>query len=170
MVDRRTLPRSDEWRRKLSLAAKKRGVPWHATRAAAISNRKWPWDEYPREVAAFIAMQKRVQSGYTTTEWPRTREGFFVFLEYVGRIPRKMKWPSLGRKNHSKGYHPGNCMWQEFIENGQDASTRYYAKRCADPVLAEEYGAKISRALKGRVFSEEHRRNISIAARRRKKK
>lgn len=116
---------------------------WSKKRRAAQSNRmkgfwedskyqkkfeKYPRDKYPREVRHFIAMQERVSVGYSTTVWPRTRKGFFQFLKYIGKIPEDMKKPSVGRKNHKKGYQPGNCAWQERSENSAEVWTRPGAK------------------------------------------
>jgi hypothetical protein len=78
--------------------------------------KKYPWERYPIEVRAFKGLTARAARGYTTTIWPRTTEGFYAFLATVGHAPKMVK-PSIGRIDHTKGYEPGNCLWQEHYEN-----------------------------------------------------
>jgi hypothetical protein len=37
-----------------------------------------------------------------------------------------MKKPTVGRKDHSRGYVSGNYEWQEFGENVREANSRNY--------------------------------------------
>jgi hypothetical protein len=81
------------------------------------NRRIYPVDIYPREVKAFMSLRGRVNRGVTTTCWEQNLAGFMEFLAYVGTVPLWMKEPSIGRVDHSKGYEPGNCGWQELQEN-----------------------------------------------------
>jgi hypothetical protein len=87
---------------------------------------KYPRKQYPHEVELFIGMHDRVKGGYSTTTWARSREGFFDFLSYVGKIPTNMKKATLGRKDHSKGYEPGNCFWQSQSDNTKEMNDRRF--------------------------------------------
>lgn len=83
--------------------------------------KKYPHEDFPNEVKAFERMQGRVLvRKVTTTAWPRTTEGFYEFLACIGPWPTDMKKPSPGRRDHSKGYEPGNVFWQEWEENRLD--------------------------------------------------
>ena len=74
-------------------------------------------------------------------------EGFSRFMEEVGRIPEDMMRPSLGRKDHSIGYEPGNIFWQELSEN------------CAENGYRS--GSKAGKANLGRTLSAAHKSAIS---------
>ena len=74
--------------------------------------------QFKKEADAFQNMQSRATTrGITNTVWPRTTLGFIDFLKEVGPYPKWMRKPSIGRKDHSKGYEPGNVFWQELIDN-----------------------------------------------------
>lgn len=85
---------------------------------------KYPYKQYPREVIKFRAMLDRAHQGYCDTSWKRTTKSFWSFLKAVGPIPKHMKDPSLGRKDHSKGYLPGNVKWQDRRENNGEPWSR----------------------------------------------
>jgi hypothetical protein len=51
--------------------------------------------------------------------WPQTRDGVLAFLAELGPIPDGMIRPSVGRRDHSKGYEPGNVQWEEFNHNSR---------------------------------------------------
>lgn len=95
----------------------------------AFSSRNTVALKFPKEALAFLFMQHRVKHRKLTatgmsTVWPKTPKGFLAFLKYVGRIPDEMKRPTIGRKNHSKGYQPRNCGWQEYSENSAESAKR----------------------------------------------
>lgn len=126
--------------------------------------RKYPKKEYPREVRAFCQMHQRVKMGIAPSYyylWPRTTKGFMSFLKIVGKIPEKMIKPSLGRKNHSKGYTPTNCKWQETYENVIEA-----LRRPENQILRIEgirkNSYKISEANKGRKLTAVWKRKIGL--------
>lgn len=105
---------------------------------------KFPKD-HPKKLAHFIWMQKRVKSGHSTSVWKRTPEGFANFLSCVGLIPKEMERPSLGRKNHSKGYSPNNCGWQEWLENTIEPTTRKSFKKRQSLMMKERWRNKTYR-------------------------
>lgn len=105
--------------------------------------------KYPREIASFLAMHGRVKTGKVVScFWPRSGGGFFAFLDYVGPVPSTMKDPTIGRSNHSKGYEPGNCSWQERAENTAEMWERNRVT----------LSKKISRGLTGKKFPNKKRR------------
>ena len=83
--------------------------------------------EFAAELQAFKGAHNRVLVGKAPSiEWPRTFEGFWLFLKEVGQIPPGMKKPSLGRKLHAKGYQTGNVEWEEHAANSiKRKGTRY---------------------------------------------
>lgn len=50
-------------------------------------------------------------------KFPRTTEGYLLFIKEMGPIPEGMKQPSVGRIKHDKGYEPGNVQWEEYTFN-----------------------------------------------------
>lgn len=96
--------------------------------------------------ADYKTVSKRVTRQLSGIE---TLLGSMLLLKRLGKVPKNMKKPTVGRKDHSKGYIPGNIMWQEWLEN------------CAhdDPYSNE----KLSKALKGRSYSKETLYKMSIA-------
>ncbi len=66
----------------------------------------------------FKGMHDRVRDGKCPSiEWDRSQVGFEAFVKEIGSIPIGMDRPSVGRKDHSKGYECGNIMWEDFIIN-----------------------------------------------------
>lgn len=125
---------------------------------------KYPKKEYPREVRAFCQMHQRVKKGIAPScyhLWSRTTKGFMLFLKDVGKIPEKMIKPSLGRKNHSKGYTPTNCKWQETYENIIEALRRPENQIFrTEGIRKNSY--KISKANKGRKLTAAWKRKIGL--------
>lgn len=96
---------------------------------------------YPKgfkpELNYFFRLQNRATSlGISSTVWPRNAKGFLAFLKEIGPMPTKMDRPSVGRKDHSKGYEPGNVFWQELLDN----------KKHTDPVSLERISASNRRS------------------------
>lgn len=94
-------------------------------------------------------------------------EGFKRFMDEVGQIPDTMQRPSLGRRDHSKGYEIGNIFWQELSENCAENGRRQgpiNGKSRIGSKMPEEVKAKISAAMKGREFTAQHRDKLRIAA------
>ncbi len=82
-----------------------------------------------KELQAFKGCHNRVKCGKSPEiAWTRTLEGFAEFIKEIGPLPPGvlMKKPSVGRKDHAKGYVPGNIEWQEFNLNSKlRRGTRY---------------------------------------------
>lgn len=73
---------------------------------------------YAFELKCFSAMFDRVKCGQSPSiEWTRSKEDFLKFLRTVGAKPVHMKRPTIGRKDHFKGYGPRNVVWEEFSLN-----------------------------------------------------
>lgn len=79
------------------------------------------------ELAAFKRMHDRVRDGKSPSiEWPRSLDGFVLFLKEIGPIPFDLNKPSVGRIKHSKGYEADNVSWEEHSENSiKRKGTRY---------------------------------------------
>jgi hypothetical protein len=132
---------------------------------------RYPKKEYPIHVNRFHRMQSRVRAGHTTTVWPRDLEGFCAFLEEIGPVPLRMIQPSVGRKDHSRGYEPGNIEWQETKDNRLDGCLRMSDRTRGRP-LSDEHRQKLiqNHGMRGKApwnlgkaWSEESRRKISEA-------
>lgn len=66
----------------------------------------------------FVWMHKRVRrKARLTTAFPRTRQGYMDFCKELGPIPRDMRRPSVGRRDHTYGYIHGNIFWEEYQTN-----------------------------------------------------
>lgn len=145
----------------------------------------YPIEEYPIEVGSFKNLQGRVRRGITTTSWPRSAVGFYAFLASVGTAPKDMTQPTIGRKDHAKGYTPVNCGWQEKADNSSENASRINAARRANPEYDEDWRSRLSRShmgithsketkkllsklASGRKISDETRRKLSLAGHRRK--
>jgi hypothetical protein len=127
-----------------------------------FSSKHWR-RRYPAHWMSFTRMHQRVRDGYVSTIWwPRTDEGFIDFMLYVGKVPRGMVRPSIGRKNHSKGYAPNNCGWQALGDNVAEVGRRNRGRK-----LTKAHKQKVSMALSGREFTREHREKLSMAAKKR---
>jgi hypothetical protein len=79
---------------------------------------------YPVHFVSFSNMHNRISDKNLETDFPRTYEGFKDFIEYLGDIPIGMKKPTIGRKDHSKGYIRGNFEWQEYSKNSLESTIR----------------------------------------------
>lgn len=105
--------------------------------------------------------------------------GFQCFIQEVGLTPQLPSGErlSVGRKNHAKGYVKGNYFWQSLSDNSRESAIRIQphklisaeARKLVGDKLrgiprSAEVRAKISKAQKGRVFTEEHRKKLSEAA------
>jgi len=58
------------------------------------------------------------------TSYARDASGFLEFVEDIGPYPQGMTWPTVGRKDHSLGYVPGNFAWQEMADNSRENIVR----------------------------------------------
>ena len=82
-----------------------------------------------KELQAFKRMHNRVRDGKVLTiAWGRDFDGFVEFLKEVGPVPHHqlMVKASIGRRDHRKGYEPGNVLWEDFLLNSvKRKGTRY---------------------------------------------
>lgn len=83
--------------------------------------------EYAAELRAFKRMHNRVVTGKVSSmSWTFSLEGFLAFLKHAGKIPARLKKPSIGRIDHSQGYRPGNVRWEEHaINSAKRKGTRH---------------------------------------------
>ncbi len=66
----------------------------------------------------FKGMHDRVRDGKCPSiEWERNQKGFELFAKEIGELPSEIERPSVGRKDHSKGYSTGNIMWECYLIN-----------------------------------------------------
>lgn len=79
--------------------------------------------EYPQHFSSFSRMHARTLVSGKDCDFPRNAEGFISFLLYLGDIPEGMISPTLGRKDHSKGYVIGNFAWEERSLNCSKAGS-----------------------------------------------
>jgi len=73
---------------------------------------------------AFKHMMDRVKLYKLDCSYTRDEKGFIEFVKDIGEVPLTIKKPSVGRKDHSKGYVKGNFNWQERSENSYEAAKR----------------------------------------------
>lgn len=126
------------------------------------------------------------------SDFKRCYEDFRDFVAELGPLPKNMARPSIGRKDHSKGYIRGNFAWQEMSENTSESILRNQqwkkaqvvntGKLCPKKVRLKiskakqgkpsplrgikrpkEVGEKVSLAKQGHPVSRESRRKISKA-------
>jgi hypothetical protein len=94
---------------------------------------------FPYHWSSFANMHKRG----TYTEFPRTVEGFIEFILYLGDVPLGMQSPTIGRKDHFKGYIRDNFEWQEFGANSRDATKRQFLNGTHSTQLGITHSQKI---------------------------
>lgn len=73
---------------------------------------------------SFKHMMDRVKLYNLECSYTRDEKGFLEFVKDIGEIPLNMKSPSVGRKDHTKGYVKGNFDWQERTENSYESAKR----------------------------------------------
>lgn len=93
------------------------------------AKRKWTWKREAKEaktkyicddvriIKCFKWMHDRCIRTGKRVDFPRTSSGFQAFVRELGPIPENMKRPSVGRKNHSKGYVYDNIVWERYEFN-----------------------------------------------------
>jgi hypothetical protein len=54
--------------------------------------------------------------------------GLLAFHAEVGDVPAGMERPTIGRRDHAKGYEPGNMEWQEGAENERESIVRNHER------------------------------------------
>lgn len=95
----------------------------------ATAKRSWKWNEEKRKakekykcddkriVKCFCWMQNRCKRNSRRTSFTRTSVGFAAFVAELGPIPERITRPSVGRKDHNKGYVYGNIVWEQYEYN-----------------------------------------------------
>lgn len=94
------------------------------------AKRKWQWSAEARKnqwlakykgdryaFNYFKWMHDRCVNSKRQCDFPRTEKGYTEFCKEMGPIPEGMKRPSVGRKNHNKGYVYGNIAWERYEYN-----------------------------------------------------
>lgn len=77
----------------------------------------------------FKGMHNRFMAGKCKEiDWHRNREGYEAFCKEIGPIPSWLMKPSVGRKDHSKGYVAGNIQWEEYNFNSSKTAQNNYGK------------------------------------------
>lgn len=106
---------------------------------------------------AFKGCHNRVRDGKCPSIfWPRTKEGYEQFCEEIGPHPEGIEKPSVGRKDHSLGYEPGNIQWEEHRFNSvKRRGTKHESETSAEVAL---------RTVKFRVGTKEHRQHQRMAS------
>jgi len=79
---------------------------------------------FPRHLGHFKEMLKRSKKYSRECDFDRSASGFLLFVEHIGPYPEDMIRPTVGRKDHSKGYVYGNFEWQTLEENNREQVDR----------------------------------------------
>jgi len=115
---------------------------------------------FPVHYARFRAFQKRSRSKGLSVSFSDDASGLLLFIEDIGPVPEGMVKPSVGRKDHSKGYESGNFSWQSYSDNVRESNSRTRSGL----VYSIQHRNNISKGTKGktrRPLSLDHRLKIS---------
>ena len=77
---------------------------------------------HPHHFDHFWHLQSRAKQ--VGTDFTDDEFGLFEFIAEIGPYPSDMVRPSVGRKDHTKGYVRGNFEWQPLSENSGESTTR----------------------------------------------
>ena len=94
------------------------------------------------------------------TDLTRDCFGYFEFVCELGPIPPDIDRPTVGRKDHAKGYVSGNYKWQEFVDNARENTSRNYSNKTGK--YSEISLRNMSISLTGRTQSPERRNNTRL--------
>lgn len=122
-----------------------------------------PWTKYAGvdryALQHFKGMHDRVRDGKSPSiAWSRDKAGYLAFCSEIGSIPERMAKPSVGRKEHTKGYEPGNVQWEEHAVNSIKRNGTKH-KLSTD----KEISFKVPSFRKGTPEHREHQRKASNA-------
>lgn len=79
-------------------------------------NKKYECEDR-RIVKCFLWMIHRCYRSKRKCRFSRTSQSFKEFVSEMGPIPKSIKRPSVGRKDHDFGYVKGNMQWEEYYFN-----------------------------------------------------
>jgi hypothetical protein len=86
--------------------------------------------EHPYYGSFYRHMIKRAKKLGLSCDFITTIESFNIWFKAIGLIPEGMEHPTVGRKDHSKGYvienGEPNFAWQEKSDNSREMSLRTY--------------------------------------------
>lgn len=131
-----------------------------AKRLKACGLENWKIRDHQKESAAFRRCHGRVIQGKVCSiQWPRNWKGFLNFLKEVGPYPTNMVKPSIGRKDHDKGYVKGNIEWQEYALNsllrvGTSGEAAAYPNRKPGELQGPRKGFKLSEETKQKISAK----------------
>jgi hypothetical protein len=82
--------------------------------------------DYPQHFSSFWNMHTRSRrKGLEVAyDFRRNFQGLANLVECVGPVPSEMKSPTVGRRDHGRGYVPDNIAWQDRAENSREAALR----------------------------------------------
>jgi len=91
---------------------------------ARSGNMRWYGlrSKFPHHCLSFKKMHDR--SSDIDPDFSRTTKGLINFIRYIGPVPVDVVDPSVGRDNHSIGYHKGNFAWQSMQDNRRESYFR----------------------------------------------
>jgi len=115
---------------------------------------------YPDHLRHFIQLWDRAP-GSCGIYYTRDPSSFLEFVEEIGPYPTDMIWPTVGRKDHSVGYFPGNFFWQEMSENSRESIIRTglgVKGAGSGRTLSEATKASLSASHKNKPWSEARRK------------
>jgi len=110
---------------------------------------------YPDHFRHFQVMQDRAKNG-CGTEYSNDSSGLLEFIEEIGPYPTGMVMPTVGRKDHSKGYIQGNFTWQSRSDNAKESGLRagFTSESQTGTKQPEDVSKKKSLSMKGKNTGE----------------
>lgn len=79
---------------------------------------------YPIHTSSFKKLHGRSRASGLEVDFPYSMEGLVDFILYIGPVPTGMVRPTVGRRDHDRGYVRGNFRWQEHSENSSESGKR----------------------------------------------
>jgi len=98
-------------------------LKWYGLRQIQSRSHYRTWHP-PEEYMKHYHHYRKRYIGNQDPNFPYTLKGFLAWVEHIGPIPDGMHIPSVGRKDHSKGYVKGNFEWQSMADNVAERNVR----------------------------------------------